>query len=251
MHTIARPEDVIGRVLSTPMKPGDTFQTTNLFPEGSGPNLSEHLKPGLRAVTVPVDSLGTIGGHVRPGAIVDVLFRATARDDKQGFEEIPEVTVTLFERVEVLAVGPDPLSQRPTTPLGAADRGNPMVNVTLACSPEQSGKLRAVLGHGEIALAMHPEAKAEPPVRDVKQVQDARPVGFTLENILGVDPQPTQAKTEIYRGGNRTTNVFDVRKHRSTLLNVLVDAPQIPPKTNPAPAPPTSVAGPAPVTDQN
>ncbi len=76
-HTIARPEDVIGRVLRTPLKPGDTIQTTSLFPEGSGPNLSGHLKPGLRAVTVPVDNLGTIGGYVRPGVVVDGAAKAT------------------------------------------------------------------------------------------------------------------------------------------------------------------------------
>lgn len=261
-HTIARPEDLIGRVLRTPLKPGDTFQTTSLFPEGSGPSLSRHLKPGLRAVTVPVDGLGTIGGHVRPGVIVDVLFRSTAQIDKQGFEDVPEVTVTLFEGVEVLAVGTDPLSERPTTrtpPRVADEQKNPMVNVTLACSPEQSGKLRAVLGHGEIALAMHPEENAASTTFETKAVSqsgnadeqtplpDGKSVGYTLENILGVVPQPKQGKTEIFRGSQRTTNVFDVRKHRSVLRNVLVDDSSVRSKV----ASPTSVAGTTSATGQS
>lgn len=260
-HTIARPEDLIGRVLRTPLKPGDTFQTTSLFPEGSGPYLSGHLKPGLRAVTVPVDSLGMIGGYVRPGVIVDVLFRSTSQVDKQGYEDIPEVTVTLFEGVEVVAVGTDPLSERPATrtPPRVEEQKNPMVNVTLACSPEQSGKLRAVLGHGEIALAMHPDEKVPATTFETKQVQepekvqqtrptpDGKSVGYTLENILGVVPQPKQGKTEIFRGSQRTTNVFDVRKNRSVLRNVLVDASSPRPKT----ASPTSVAGTTPAFDQN
>jgi pilus assembly protein CpaB len=248
-HTMGNPQDIIGRVLREPLKPGEPFLTTNLYPEGNGPNLSEQLKLGLRAVTVPVDSLGTLGGHVRPGAIVDVLFRTAQRRDDEGFEEIPEMTVTLFAGVEVLAVGPDPIAQRPATQDRQAEPRDPMVYVTLACTPEQSSKLRAVLGHGEIALAMLPQPAAEPaaperqPVQEVKQTQDARPAGVTLEDILGIDLQPKQIKTEIYRAGNRTTNVFNVRRHHSSLRDVVVDPQQIPPKATPA-----IVAAPAPAT---
>jgi Flp pilus assembly protein CpaB len=254
-HTMASPVDIIGRVLSAPMKAGETFQTTNLFPEGGGPNLAERIKPGMRAVTIPVDSLGTLGGYVRQGCVVDVLFRATSRQDKQGFEEIPEVTVTLLEGVEVLAVGQDPLTNRtvagPRRNTGSGDvasRETPKSYVTVACSLDQSSKLRAVLGHGELALAMQPQ-KAEQPIQNVIQVQQTKPSAVTLENILGVDQSPKQAKTEVYRGGNRTTNVFDIRKHRATLVNVVVDEPRIPPKeTVQIPAPPTDVAGAATTT---
>lgn len=248
-HTMASPADVIGRVLSAPMKAGEPFQTTNLFPEGSGPSIASRIQPGMRAVTVPVDSLGTLGGHVRPGSIVDVLFRSTSREDKQGFEEIPEVTVTLLEGVEVLAMGPDPLTTRPAAApqrnTGSGDiasREPPKVFVTISCSADQSSKLRAVLGHGDLALTMQPQ-KAEQAIQNVIQAQQTKPAAMTLENILGVDQSPTQAKTEVYRGGNRTTNIFDLRRHRATLVNVVVDEPRIPPKEMvQIPAPPADVA---------
>ncbi len=197
-NTMLNTNDIIGRVLKKPMAPGDTFVTTGFYPQGTGPSIAEKLKSGLRAVTVPIDNLGTVGGHVNPGVKVDVLFRADKKEDKEGFEQIPEMTVTLFEGVEVLAVGENPHAVRPAAD---DDKKEPLTEVTLACSPSQANKLRAVLGHGEIALSMWPDAAL-----DTQTIEVSTPA-VTLENILGVAPK-RPFKTEVYRRGQRSVNAF-------------------------------------------
>ncbi len=90
---------IVGRVLKNALKRGDSFLTTDLYPDGMGPSVVERLKPGLRAVTVPVTDLAAVSGFATPGSMVDVLFRVEARGT------IPETLVTLVENVEVLANG--------------------------------------------------------------------------------------------------------------------------------------------------
>src|SRR4029078_9322197 len=90
---------------SKDLKRGDPFLTASLYAEGTGPKLSDKLKPGMRAVTIPIDNVSACGVYTAEGSFVDVLFRARTRpaDALTGKREIPATTVTLLENVEVLA----------------------------------------------------------------------------------------------------------------------------------------------------
>ena len=174
------PSQIIGRVLRDPLTKGAVFTTNDLYPEGMGPDISDRLKPGLRAVTVAVEGTGIVGGLARPGALADVLFRVTA-DPKS---DIPETTVTLLEKVEVLAVGLN-------TVMGKANAGDPKT-VTLAVNPAQANALKVAEGRGLFSLSLRADSDAT--------LASEQKLPGTLENVLALEPKVSHT-TEIYRAG--------------------------------------------------
>lgn len=208
-RTMLSADQIVGRVLDQGIKQGDGFLTTNLYPEGTGPKLSDKLQPGMRAVTIPVDNLAAVGGSTVEGSYVDVLFRARARaaDPNSGRPEIPSTTVTLLENVEVLAVdrlnvaannnrsndNVDLRNRNPVMAGGSNYSGNPVVSVTIAVSPDQANVVKAVSGQGDMSLALRGEKGAASTVSPNK---------YTLEDILGVKQVAADTnRIEVFRGG--------------------------------------------------
>jgi pilus assembly protein CpaB len=177
---------IVGRVLKNALKKGDSFLTTDLYPDGMGPSVVERLKPGLRAVTVPVTDLAAVSGFATPGSMVDVLFRVEARGT------IPETLVTLVENVEVLANG------QSTVPGVRGKIGAQLGMVTLAVTPKQASSLQVAIGHGDMTLAMrNPDDVAA----------DAGQSRMTLDQLLGMQYFGPK-RMEIIRGGSRETLLF-------------------------------------------
>jgi pilus assembly protein CpaB len=178
---------LVGRILKNALKKGEPFLTTDLYAEGLGPTVGERLKPGFRAVTIPVSDLAAVSGFATPGSMVDVLFRAEER------EGVSEATFTLVEGVEVLAYGqstvPGSRSGRAATSAGM---------VTLAVTPKQAASLQLATGHGEMMLT----------VRNPQDVVSGdAPSRMTLDQLLGVQYSGPR-RMEIYRGGSRQTLLF-------------------------------------------
>lgn len=183
---MTNPQQIIGRILKAPLKQSQAFQTTDLYPEGSGPTIAEKLAPGLRAVTIPVEGTGALGGYDGPGSYVDVVFRAQP-DAKAG---IPETTVTLLEGVQVLAV--EEADKR--APPGAKLSNR----VTLAVTAAQANALKIAENRGTFSLSLRsPE--------DVEVAASNEPQ--TLDRLLNV-PVREQFTTSIYRGGSPTAVSF-------------------------------------------
>lgn len=133
-----------GRTLRKAIPAGRPFQPDDFFPDGAGPDIAERLQAGYRAVTVPIESVGSVNGFAVPGSIVDVLFRAKPEGAR------PAVTLTLLERIEVLAFNVH------TTP-GLRDPGAALTaaaTVTLAVTPQQAKILKVVEGRGDMSLTL-------------------------------------------------------------------------------------------------
>ena len=149
------PKQIIGRIVKTPMREGATFDSPNFYPEGTGPSLTDRLKPGFRAVTITVDQDAAVAGFAIPGSLVDVLFRADAvtpaNSDPQ--DQLPEITVTLIEAAEVLALNKDMTqaflidSARPSNPNGKT-------SITLAVTQRQAVSLQVADGRGAMSLSL-------------------------------------------------------------------------------------------------
>jgi Flp pilus assembly protein CpaB len=177
------PTQIIGRVLREPVKQGDVFLTTQLYPENMLPTVAQRLKPGLRAVTVPMQD----NGLASPGTVIDVIFRSSADVVRQR----PQATVILVEGVEILAVGRNEFP-------GLRGEAAVPTTVTLAVTAQQANALKVVEGHGELSLAMrNPE--------DGDNSPEVQPL--TLDTLLGFST-PAKHSTEIYRGTKRSENTF-------------------------------------------
>lgn len=183
---------VIGRVLKEPVPAKGPFPISKFYPAGVEPNLADLLKPGQRAVTVPIRAVDAAGGFATPGSLVDVVFRSKPTEVKDLI--VPEVTLTLLQNVLVLALGNSSFPGMP--PKGAAN------SVTVAVTPDQAQMLQVVEGKGELSLAMRaPGVAPEAPMV---------PDRLTLEKLLGLSRTVVAPAftAEIYRGGNKQTVTF-------------------------------------------
>jgi len=225
------------RVLKVAVERGEAFLPTSFYPDGAGPGIAELLEEGYRAVTIPIEHISAVQGFARPGSMVDVLFRSRKEEDR------PEVTITLLEHVEVLAVNTNTLSEKSVE----LDKDGA---VTLAVTPNQAKALKVVEGRGELSLTLRnpnddmdflpvdlnrgenmrgiadggqPEEGGVHPVNQPgapnKRGRTAWWRGMehvvqggdqvSLNDLLNIPPKPKPSQMVIYRGGQREVIRFD------------------------------------------
>jgi len=231
------PQQIEGRLLKVALNKGETFSPDQFYPFGSGPGILDRLQAGYRGVTIPVHDIGAVRGFARPGSFVDILFRSNVDGNS------PEVTLTLLERVEILAL--DNEVAAPETS-GMMEIGS----VTLAVTPQQAKILKVVEGRGELSLTLrHPDddfqfAPFDPALeRSLSGLaEDAAvmPTSFpaaaskatttgtesesidgvdsvignaserlTLSDLLGISSTPSESQMEVYMGSSRNVLTFD------------------------------------------
>jgi Flp pilus assembly protein CpaB len=237
------PEQIIGRTLREPITQGQPFLTSSLYLEGTRRDFTAELRPGYRAYSMPLAK--DRGGALPSGSMVDVFFRsAEQRATSPGERNIPEVTVQLFQGVQIIDVYDPP--PPPTTRNAGVDlrsmgpRVVPSPTVTLAVTPEQAQILQATGGRGELTLVARPENERAALNQDLR--------GKTLDDILGIQPPPPAIvfATEVFRGGQRSLNVYRNDKLAEELSRQ-ADPPPSAPVDPPAAAPAAVVPVPVPV----
>ncbi len=96
---------IVGKVASRDVAAGSILLLQDFAPEEEL-DLAAQIKPGFRALTVPVGAQGTVGYFVRPGSRVDLigsLVDPSGPENAAGQMNI--VTTVLLSDVNVLAVG--------------------------------------------------------------------------------------------------------------------------------------------------
>lgn len=132
---------LLGRALLVDLSRGDPL-TQSALVDHDGRALAARLRPGARAITVPVDDVSSQAGLVRPGDRVDLLL---AEEMTQGAERCVSVR-PLLEALTVMATG-----RRQSAELGI-DSGNDRSysTITLDVLPDQAQQLTAALRVGEL-----------------------------------------------------------------------------------------------------
>lgn len=184
-------KDLIDRIVRTPIRKNQYFTMDSLYPEGTGPSISEKLRPGMRAVMIPVDA-ASITNLTTPDSFVDVLFRPTVTPQSDG--RFTLAGGRILERAEVLAVNQKWYAQ--TLPALQQD-SHVGAGVTLSVSPEQAEMLKSLEPLGRFSLIAAPDAGPAPS----GEVPDAE----RMKRILGLnDPLPEPVVVpmiELVRGG--------------------------------------------------
>ncbi len=151
-------------------------------------------------MTVNVQGPAAVAGFATPGAWVDVIFRA----NKDSEEDLPELTVTLVESVEVLALDEQTFTGTKSTN-GANNNNAPKeMAVTLAVRPEQAAALRVVDGRGMLSLVLRNPNDETPTAHNAPR---------TIHDVL--DRPYTRWRMQVYRGGSLSSVDFR-RDHRQT-----------------------------------
>ena len=199
-YAVSSPRDVLGKVTIAPIAEGEQILLTKVRRPEDVPvdaTLSGLTPKGKRAVTIGVDAITGVGGFVRPGDTVDILW--SFKLPQPGQSEGQVVTLTLFQDVPVLAVGRDIVGRATKTA-----ETSPDYTVTLALTPQETSVVLFAREQGRIQLSLRSRLEGDERVA-------IAPTSITtiLESQLGIKAPAGQAaapavKTvEIYRGMKR------------------------------------------------
>src|SRR5215831_5515537 len=140
-------EDVAGWVAREPFGPGEPITESKIVAPGSRGFLAAVLRPGMRAVSVPVTRTSGISGFVFPGAQVDILItHPLPASTGKGPSVQHQASETVLHDVRVLAVD-QKLDDKASEPVVAQ-------TATLEVTPKQSEIIAAASEMGKLSLCL-------------------------------------------------------------------------------------------------
>lgn len=211
-YAVRATAQVVGLVTAAPLAEGEQVLTNKLrrpdevVPQGN--TLSDIVPKGKRAVTIAVDQITGVGGFVRPGDHVDVLWTVQVPGESGKSGDL--VTLTLFQDVPVYAIGGEIVGRQARKGRDReADVGGAQQIVTLAMTPQEISFLLFAREQGQIQLSLRPQAEDQSQVA----VAPASAATFNafIESQFGVQtapptaataapPQKTAREVEVYKG---------------------------------------------------
>ena len=152
----------LGRRLARALRSGEAVTASSLVVDTDLP-LSSLFKPGLRALTIPVDESSAAAGMLSPGDLVDLLLVTRGDDAVSGAPAVRP----LLQAVTVVATGQQLRRRRSGV---GADRGadesqlaaNTYATVTLHVRAEDAERILLAQRLGELAVLLRPGSDTEP-----------------------------------------------------------------------------------------
>ncbi|MFZ2643078.1 MAG: Flp pilus assembly protein CpaB [Verrucomicrobiia bacterium] len=130
------------------------------MPYGGTGGMSGMIKPGERAVAIPVDSTAAVSGHVKPNDHVDIIgtftFPGVAKGGtiSAGQPLSDTITLTILQDVTVMATG-QVMSRRPSEMQSGGDRfGSQYSSVTVGVTPREAEMLVFAHQKGRLTLSL-------------------------------------------------------------------------------------------------
>ncbi|MEM7067310.1 MAG: Flp pilus assembly protein CpaB [Pseudomonadota bacterium] len=171
------------RVVSA-MQPGEPVLSVKLTGENGRAGLAGIIAEGMRAVTIPVNTVNGVGGFVQPGDRVDLVL--TKEDDDSG-ETSAKI---MMENVKVLSVDQEAGSRSETARVAKS--------VTLETNTRGAKRIALALNEGRISLLLRSAGDAgtaeveeegkgflslfdsEPKTRAIKVVEGRNVTNYTV-----------------------------------------------------------------------
>ncbi|MEX1096499.1 MAG: Flp pilus assembly protein CpaB [Planctomycetales bacterium] len=200
------PSTIAGRIVMKEIKAGQPFRSPSFYPDGMGPGIAEQLEPGEVAVTIPVYGVGLVAGFVRPGAVVDVIYRSSGDY---------ETTMRLLERAKVLAVGDSFLENARAAYASDGQYRNPAIMATLAVSPYQAQVLKAAENRGELTMTLHNPKNIAVSGFMGDSLANAADFRVHLDQLLGLPIGEKTKSIELYYGSRKSDLIY----HRQPIYN--------------------------------
>jgi pilus assembly protein CpaB len=146
-----------GWVAREPVAPGDPLTDAKIVAPGDRGFLAAALKPGMRAVSVPVNATSGISGFIFPGDRVDILVtqilsRPTTDATGKGGMVQHKVAQTVLHNIRVIGI-----DQRLQGKDGEAQLAH---TATLEVTPKQSEIIAVASEMGKLSLSLRSLAQA-------------------------------------------------------------------------------------------
>ena len=171
-------------------------------------SLALKTPPGKRAITVKIETLAAVGGLINPGDFVDILVHLKAASLNSGKSAGEKTTVTLFQNIQVLAIGYN--VENPAN--FEAQQKTTTLPVTLAVNPEQvemitfaqtNGKLQLVLrGPRETREKRLPSGTWDTFNKYLLEQQGVVISTPKSPSIVNDSEEEDQSNVQIFRGGS-------------------------------------------------
>jgi pilus assembly protein CpaB len=207
--SFSQPADVIGRGLVASVVQNEPILTQKLADGEAGAGLPPVIPAGMRAMSVRVNEVIGVAGHVLPGTRVDVLATASPTDQREHI-----TSKLVLPNVQVLAAGTK-LEQE-------GEKGKPMQVsvVTLLVTPAESELLTLASTEGKIQLALRnpldlsaPSTPGVQPAVLLGYQSSPRPLATAARSTTA--PRPARATAteaplptvEVIRGDQRVMEV--------------------------------------------
>ncbi len=213
-ETYSHPEDLVGRVVRTNVLTGQVLAPSDFETTAAVPDMAAGLRPGMRAIAVPVVSSESIGALLQPGDYVDVILSLEELDGinpvavpnpgagipSSDGTVVPPYTliddVVNNTTVKVVVQNVQVLASVPTSGVTTEDEensdeapppeGTPDLMVMLAVTPQQAEVVRFAQLDGNISMVLR--APADYAAGDVSTS------GITLRELVDnwgvLPPQP-------------------------------------------------------------
>lgn len=192
-------EELTGLMPLAPMAAGEQVLRNKLRRPEEVPKdatLSGRTPKGKRAVTIAVDTVTGVGGFVRPGDRVDVLW--TIQLPGAGQQQGQILTLVLFQDVPVLAVGQEMVGSASRKVEAASAQ---QYTVTLAMTPQETSFLLFAREQGRIQLSLRSHSDQGPVT--VAPASIATLMGLQAGLAEAPDAPKTMRQVEIYKGLKR------------------------------------------------
>lgn len=138
-----------GALLRGPKKTNEVILASDVIRSDAPGFLAASLKPGMRAVSVPIDEVSGNAGLIQPGDFVDIILTQRLREGNELRRSAPQVvSETVVERVRVIAVGSS--FQRKTED----DTPNRARTVTFEVAPRAAKAVTVAAQLGTLSMAL-------------------------------------------------------------------------------------------------
>jgi len=142
--------EVIGALLRHGLEAGEAIVASNIIRPDAPGFLAAALKPGMRAVSVPIDDVSGHAGLILPGDYVDIILTQTLRQDQEiDGRRNAVVSETVVEKARVIAVGSSFQPQRDDNAKPARAR-----TVTLEVDPRAAEAVTVAARLGTLSMSL-------------------------------------------------------------------------------------------------
>ena len=140
-----QPEDLIDTVVRVGVATGEPITEARVVRPGEHGFLAAVVRPGFRAITVPVNATSGIAGFVFPGDRVDLVL-SHKLEQKAPDGRALRASETVLTDIRVLAIDQSTNDQ--------AEEPNPVKNVTIEVTPKQVEIVSLITDLGRLSLSL-------------------------------------------------------------------------------------------------
>jgi pilus assembly protein CpaB len=200
-------EAFAGWVARDPFGPGEPITEAKIVAPGSRGFLAAVLRPGMRAISVPVTATSGISGFVFPGDQVDILITQTLpATGGKGDVVQHKAAETVLHDVRVIAI-----DQKLDSKGGEAIVAH---TATLEVTPKQSEVISVATEMGKLSLSLRSLVASPSEESAVDSSGGLRPGTFTLDSeVSQLLPKPGTQKDNpgadvvtVLRGNGKSDN---------------------------------------------